>query len=139
MDAKVHPARRRDAEEMIGLVHLARRLTTAVESAGLVADLDVAVRRHRHNFRELFLVRVRDFHPWASADVEPVGSRGRQTFLTMQRPAASADPEQVAPVVAEVVNHPAQVPRGAVHPEVARHAVAKVRQAVVMDVERQAS
>jgi len=66
MDAKVHPARQvhcRDAEERFALVHLDLRRTKAVESVGLVADLDVAVLRHRHNYRELFLVRARDCHP----------------------------------------------------------------------------
>ncbi len=142
MDAKVHPAlpvHRWDAKEMIGPVHPVPRLTTAVESVGQVADPDVAVRRHRRNFRESFRVRVLDFHPWASVDAEPVGSLARQTFLAMQRLAASAGPEQVAPVVAEVVDHLAPILQGEEHPEVARPAVAKVRRAVVMAVVQLAS
>ncbi len=109
---------------MIGLVHPARRRKTAVESVVLVADLDVAVRRHRHNYLELFLVRARDFHPWASADVEQAGYPALRP--AMQRLAASVGPEQVARVVAEVLNHPAQVPRGVVHLAGARLGVAKV-------------
>jgi hypothetical protein len=65
MDAKVHldrPVHHPDAEEMIGLVLPALRPTTVVELVGLGADLDVAVRRHRHNFRESCPVQARDFH-----------------------------------------------------------------------------
>ena len=139
MDAKVHlvhPVHYRDAEEMFGLVRPVHRQTTAVESVGLGADLVVAVRRHCHNFRESSPVQVRDFHPWASADAEPVGY---PEHLATQRLAASADPEQVARAVGEVVDHPAQVRLVAALLEAARLAVAKVRQAVVMAAEWQAS
>lgn len=135
MDAKVHlarPGHHRDAEEMFGLVRPVHRQTTAVESVGLGEDLAVAVHRHRHNFRGSSPVQVRDFHPWASADAEPVGYPGR---LATQRLAASADPEQVARAVEEVVGHPAQVRLVAALPEAARLAVAEVRQAVVMAAE----
>jgi hypothetical protein len=56
----------------------------------------------------------------------------------MQRLAASAVPEQVAPTV-EVADHPAQILLGAVNPEGAHLAVAKVRQAVVLAAQRPAS
>jgi hypothetical protein len=64
--------------------------------------------------------------------VERGGCRTRQAFLATQRLDASAGPVRVVPVVAEVVDHPAQVRRGAVHPEVARPVAAKVCQAVAM-------
>jgi hypothetical protein len=142
MDAKVHlarPVHHRDAEEMIGLALPALRQTTAVELVGLVADLDVAVRRPRHNFRELSQAQGRDFRPWASADAEPAGLN--LPFQEMQLLVASAGPEQVAPVVAiaEVEALPVWERRDAVHPETARHAVAKVRQAAAMAAERLAS
>jgi hypothetical protein len=66
MDAKVHlarPVHHRDAEEMIGLVRPDLRLTTAVESVGLGADLDAAVRHRRRDFRESSPAQGRDFRP----------------------------------------------------------------------------
>jgi hypothetical protein len=56
----------------------------------------------------------------------------------MQRLAASAVPEQVAPAV-EVADHPAQILLGAVNPAGVHLAVAKVRQAAVMAAERRVS
>jgi hypothetical protein len=107
MDAKVHPARpdHRDAEEMIGLVLPALRRTTAVESVDRVAGLDVAVRHHRRNFRELFPEPVRDSHPSALAAVEKVYSQERPGHSAKLLPVALADRELVAQavVVAKVV------------------------------------
>jgi hypothetical protein len=135
MDAKTRLARpvHRNAAEMFGLVRPDLRQRTAVESVDQGADLVVAVRRHRRNCREPCPVPVRGFHPLASADEEPVGFQVRpETQLLV----ASADPEQVAPVV-KVVDHQAQhwVPRGAVRPATERLAVAKVRPIVVQEVE----
>lgn len=124
---------------MIGLVRLDLRLTTAVELADLVADLDAAVRHRRHDFRELSPAQGRDFRPWASADAEPAGLN--PPFQKMQQPVASAGREQVAPIVADskVEDHSAKVvdcsaqhsaPLGVVHPATVRLAVAKVRPAV---------
>lgn len=142
MDAKVHlarPVHYRDAEEMIGLVRPDLRLTTAVESVGLGADLDAAVRHRRRDFRESSPAQGRDFRPWASEDAEPAGLN--PALLVMQLPDASVGPEQVAPIdavakvedrSAKVVDHLAQhsAPLSAVHPETARLAVAEVFQVV---------
>jgi hypothetical protein len=88
---------------MNGLVRPDLRLTAAVESAGLVADLDVAV---RHNFLESFPGPVRDFHLSASADVQ-AESAARPARTGMPPRVASVDPELAAPVVlAEVSGHP---------------------------------
>lgn len=82
---------------MIGLVHPALRLTTEVESVGLGAVPDAAVRHRRRSFRESSQERGRGFRRSASAGGEQVGSPASRA---MRRPAASADPEQAAPVVA---------------------------------------
>jgi hypothetical protein len=112
MDAKVHPARpvhHRDAEEMIGLVRPDLRLTTAVESVGLVADLDAAVRHRRHDFRESSPAQARDFHPWALEDGEPAGLN--PPLQEMRQPVSSVGPEPVVPIVADakVVDRSAKV------------------------------
>jgi hypothetical protein len=144
MDAKVHPARpvhHPDAEEMNGLVRPHLRLTAAVESAGLAADLDVAV---RHNFLESFPEPVRDFHPSASADVE-AESAARPARTGMPPRVASVDPELAAPVVlAELSAHPGlhsnqgQFHRVAQRPEAAHlEDATALRVAVLPDAEPQ--
>ncbi len=115
MDAKVHLARPvlRDAEEMIGPAHPRLRLMAEVVSAGRVAAPDVAARR---NFRVSCPAPVRDFRPSASVDAGLVGLQAHLQFQELPPPVASADPEQVAPVVA--------VAKVVVHPELA-HPVAE--------------
>jgi hypothetical protein len=148
MDAKVHPARpgHRNAEETIGPVRRDLRPEKAGESADPVADhLDAAVHR---SFRELFPGLGRDFRPSASAGAETVsaGFQAHPEHWVKLRPAASADQEQVDPVVEaeKVVDHPAQGHWGAAHLAAVHLAGAKalqveVRQAGAQVVQAQSS
>jgi len=137
MDAKVHlvrPVHHRDVEEMIGLGHLALRRPRAVGSVGRGADLDAAVRRHRHrSFRASCRERVRDFRPLALADEELAGFRVLPACRESPQPAASAGREQVVPVAAveKVVVRPDQARRIAALQMAERIAGAMERQAVV--------
>ncbi len=137
MDAKVHlvrPVHHRDAGEMIGLAHPALRLTRAVESVGLGADLGVAARHRRYSFLESYPEPVRDFHPSASADVAQVDSQRRLAHSAKLPLVASAGLELVAQavVVAKVVGHPAKVLQVvALRPE-AQLGAAMARQAEVI-------
>jgi hypothetical protein len=141
MDAKVHPARpvpRRDAAGKIGLVRRDLRRQTAGESAGQVADRLDAADHHRHSFRESSQERGRGFRPSASADAEPACFPGRQERSAKLPPVASADREQVAPVVPveKIVDHPAQVHQVAEdHPEAAHPVGAVARQIAVQELE----
>jgi hypothetical protein len=133
MDAKVRlvlPVHRRDAEEMIGLAHPRLRLMAEVVSAGRVADLDVAA---RHNFQELFRERGRDSRPSAWVDAGLVGLWAHRQFQEMPPRVASADREQVAPVVAvaKVVARPDRARSDAELLKAVRLAAAMVRQAAV--------
>ncbi len=101
MDATVHRGRlvhHRDAAGKFDLVRRDLRHQRAGELADQGADhLVVAVRR---NFLASCLELDRDFHPWALVDVVPDGFLVRQAHSAKLRLAASADREQVAPVVA---------------------------------------
>jgi hypothetical protein len=135
MDAKVHLARpgHRDAEEMIGLARRDLRRQRAGESADQDADhLGVAARR---NFLESYPELDRDFHPSASADAALDGSLVRQTHSMKPQLAASADREQVAPVVAvaKVVGHPEPAHWVAERLKAARHADATALQVEVQE------
>ena len=131
-----HPVHHRDVAETIGLVRPDLRLKAAVESAGLVSDLDAAGRHHRHNFLESCQAPDRGCHPSAWADAASAGFQAHLKFRDSQRQAASAGPEQVVLVAAvdSVADHQVQrsVPQGAVRLETERPAVAKARQAAAM-------
>jgi hypothetical protein len=125
---------------MIGLVHRARRPTTAVESAGLVEDLGVAVRRRHRNFPELSRAQDHDFHPSASVDAERVGFQVHPLFRETPLRVASAGQEQAGPVVAveRVEVRPDLVRQVAALRQAERIADATERPAVAMAVEPQA-
>jgi hypothetical protein len=129
-DAMVRLARpvHLDAEEMIGLVRPRLRLTTAVEWAGLVADLDAVVRHRRHDFRESSPAQGRDFRPSASAGEERAGFRLLPKFRETPLPAASAGREQVVPIAAveKVANRLVPTRQVVVHQVVVRQMAAQV-------------
>jgi hypothetical protein len=140
MDAKVHPARpvhRRDAAGKIGLVRQDRRRQKAGESAGPVADRLGAVGHRRHSFQESSPELGRGFRPSASADAELVDFPDRQERSTKLPPVASADREQVAPVVPveKVVGRPAQSHQVADRPKAAHFVGAAARQIAVQELE----
>jgi hypothetical protein len=136
MDAKVHPARpvHQDAEGKIGLAHRHLRPQIAGESAGQVADHLGAVGHRRHSFRESSLALGRGFHPSASADAEPACFLGHQERSAKLPPVASADREQVAPVV-PVEKVVGQIHQVAELPEAAHLEVAMARQVAVPESE----
>jgi hypothetical protein len=122
MDAKVHLARpvHRNGEERIGLDRRDRRRQRADESVDRVADhhLGVAARR---NFRGLFPALGRGFRPSALAGVAQAAPQARPKDSAKLPLVASADQEQVAPVVAveKVVGLLAQAHPVAGHPKAA--------------------
>jgi hypothetical protein len=136
MDAMVHPARpvHQDAEGKIGLAHRHLRHQIAGESAGQVADHLGAVGHRRHSFRESSPELGHGFHPSASADAGPAGFPDRWERSAKLPPGASADREQVAPVVA-VEKVVGQIHQVAEHPEAAHPVGAMARQVAVQEQE----
>lgn len=151
MDAKVHPAHpvhhHRDAEEMFCPGRRHHRQEAAVASVDRVADPDAAV---RHNFRELFPERDRDYRPSASAAAEAcsvVPPAHRKLPLVADRSAGRAPGVQIVLVgqvvpVEKVVVHPdpdwSQEFRAAEHPRVAQREGAMAHQAAVpVDAEQE--